>query len=75
MDKQPPIDNSASPTLSRRSVFMGAGAIGAVGALAAVASLPDATPQSAETAQPKPEPAGGYQLTEHVKQYYAKARV
>jgi hypothetical protein len=49
--------------------------VGAVGALAAVASLPDAAPQPAETAQPKPEPAGGYRLTEHVKQYYAKARV
>lgn len=75
MDKQSHTAAAASPALSRRSVFMGAGAVGAVGALAAVASLPDAAPQSAAKTQPTPEPAEGYRLTEHVKQYYATARV
>ena len=56
--------------LSRRTLFVGAGAAGA--AAAAVTILPS-LPQPAETTselKPPPERGGGYQLTEHVKRYY-----
>jgi len=61
--------------LSRRTLFAGAGTAGAV---AAVASLvPAAKP--ADTAEPQarvaPAKGGGYQLTEHVKQYYQTTRL
>jgi hypothetical protein len=59
-------------TLSRRTVFVGAGA---VGALAAATLLPRAAKAPEQTAAVKPAPDGGYQLTEHVKHYYATARV
>lgn len=69
MSKSPP------PTISRRTVFAGAGAASALAAAAVV--LPGApkavTPVAA--ALPEPTETGGYQLTDHVKQYYATARV
>jgi hypothetical protein len=62
------------PALNRRTVFAGAGAVGALAAAATV--LPRApAPAPVKTAEAKPEQGGGYQLTEHVKQYYASARV
>jgi hypothetical protein len=63
------------PTLSRRTVFAGAGAAGALAAAAVV--LPGTPKAVAPVAAALPEPtsAGGYQLTDHVKQYYATARV
>ena len=62
-----------TPVLSRRTVFAGAGT---AGALAAAASLLPAAREAAPAAAPadKAEPSGGYQLSEHVKQYYASAR-
>lgn len=62
--------NQPKVKLSRRSVFVGAGAVGAVAAAATL--LPHAVPQDAPAADAKQPPArgGGYQLTEHVKQYY-----
>jgi hypothetical protein len=72
-----PPSASQAPALSRRTVFAGAGAAGALAAAAVV--LPGAEQAVAVRtagAQPgKPDPSGGYQLTEHVKQYYATARV
>lgn len=61
------------PAVNRRTVFAGAGV---AGALAATTALPLAKPP-AEPAPTEavPERTGGYQLTEHVKLYYAKARV
>ncbi len=61
--------------LRRRSVFAGAGAVGALAAAAAV--LPDAQPSPQPLAGATPAAPGqtGYQLTEHVKQYYATARL
>jgi hypothetical protein len=73
MDKSP--TSHPAPTLGRRTVFVGAGAVGAVGALAAASVLPGAGPAPVQPAALKPDPAGGYQLTEHVKQYYASARI
>jgi len=64
----------SSPTLNRRTVFAGAGAVGALAAAATV--LPGApAPAPVKSAEAKPRQGGGYQLTEHVKQYYATARV
>jgi len=57
--------------LSRRTLFAGAGTAGAVAAAASL--LPGAVQQASEIAEmPKEPPArgGGYQLSEHVKQYY-----
>jgi hypothetical protein len=60
----------ASSTLSRRTLFAGAGT---VGALAAAATLVPGVQQAAESAalpKPAPERGGGYALSEHVKRYY-----
>jgi hypothetical protein len=66
------------PTVNRRTVFAGAGAVGALGAVAAVTGL-SRTAQQAQTpvkvANAKTLETGGYQLTDHVKQYYATARI
>jgi hypothetical protein len=63
-------------TLARRSWLGGAAAAGAAAAAAVMLpSAPEPTVQAAAAAtEPVAEP-GGYQLTEHVKQYYASARV
>lgn len=64
---------SSSPILSRRTVFAGAGAAGALAAAASL--LPDARDASpAALPGAKPEPSGGYRLSEHVKRYYASTR-
>jgi len=69
------MSKTAPPTISRRSVFAGAGAASALAAVAAM--LPGAPKAVAPVAAALAEPsaAGGYQLTDHVKQYYATARV
>ena len=69
------MNKPASPTISRRTVFAGAGA---ASALAAAAVVLPRTPQPVATAAAalsEPAATGGYQLTDHVKQYYATARV
>ncbi len=61
------------PAVNRRTVFAGAGV---AGALAATTALPLARPPAGPApAEAAPERTGGYQLTEHVKLYYAKARL
>jgi hypothetical protein len=65
----------AESSLTRRTLFAGAGAAGALAAAAAV--LPRAPAQAVAEAAAKavtPE-ADGYQLTEHVQRYYQTARV
>ena len=58
--------------LSRRTLFAGVATVGA--AAAAVSLMPSAVPglvaQPAQALRPPPDRGGGYQLTEHVKQYY-----
>ena len=66
---------SVAPALSRRTVFMGAGALGAVGAIAAATSVSKVQQVSAVAAAAPSVASGGYQLTDHVKQYYATARL
>jgi hypothetical protein len=66
------------PTVNRRTVFAGAGAVGALGVVAAATGLSRAVPTPVApvlTAAAKAAEAGGYQLTDHVKQYYATARI
>jgi hypothetical protein len=64
------------PSVARRTWLGGAATAGA--AAAAVVLLPSApkpsTPSGTAPATPVAE-TGGYQLTEHVKQYYASARL
>ena len=56
--------------LARRALFAGATTAGALGAAAAL--LPGATREAAQPPGLKepPERGGGYQLSDHVKQYY-----
>jgi poly(3-hydroxybutyrate) depolymerase len=72
------MSKSDLPAIRRRTVFAGAGAVGALGAIAAATGLSRAVPAvepAAKLAEAKPPETGGYQLTDHVKQYYAKARI
>jgi len=61
--------------LSRRTLFAGAGTAGALAAAATL--LPGVVQQTAATPEAKKEPPArsGYQLTEHVKQYYKSTLV
>lgn len=63
------------PAVNRRTVFVGVGAVGALGAIAAATQVPGLVPAPVAAAAAKADPSGGYQLTDHVKQYYATARV
>jgi hypothetical protein len=60
----------------RRAVLAGAGA---VGALAAAATVLPAARGAAQAQAPQdkaaPDAAAGYRLSEHVKRYYATARI
>jgi hypothetical protein len=70
--------NDRNQSLGRRKLLGAAATLGTVAAAATlVPSKPQPSPQPdrAEAAPTKPEAGGGYQLTEHVKQYYATARV
>jgi hypothetical protein len=70
------MSKTASPHLTRRRVFAGAGTAGALAAAAAL--LPQGPKPAAAAAEgPLAGAAGadGYQLTEHVLRYYQTARV
>lgn len=68
------MSQSTPPTLNRRTAFLGAGTVGALAAAAAVLPRAD-VPTAVATAPVAPEAKSGYQLTDHVKQYYATARI
>jgi gas vesicle protein len=61
--------------LSRRTLFAGAGTAGAVAAVAGLMSAPKPAEQAAPELKPAPAKGGGYQLTDHVKQYYQTTRL
>ena len=65
----------AAKALNRRTVFLGAGAVGAVSAIAAVTASSRVMAPAPVAMAPVATAAGGYQLSEHVKRYYATARV
>jgi hypothetical protein len=63
--------------LPRRGVIAGAGAVGALAAAATVmpsAPSPDAVPAGGDAAKPA-DATPGYRLTEHIRRYYATARI
>ena len=64
-----------NPVVSRRAVDAGAGAAGALAAVAAVMPTAEEPVSQAAVAVSKSTNTGGYQLTQHVQQYYATARV
>ena len=68
-------DRSTAQALKRRGLLIGAGAAGA--AVLAVKALPGAAPVAtpvAAAATKLVDPAGGYQVTDHVLRYYATTR-
>lgn len=70
------MNEQKGPSLNRRTVFAGAGAVGA--AAAAAALLPAAQsggPAVAAAKAAPPEQGGGYQVTPHVLRYYQTTRV
>ena len=64
-----------TPALNRRTALAGAGAVGALAAAATVLPGAPQAPAAVPDARPAPDKIAGYQLTEHVRQYYARARV
>jgi hypothetical protein len=64
-------------SLDRRAVMAGAGTVGALAAAAVVLPAVQQTGADAQGAaiKPLPDTAAGYRLTEHVKRYYATARI
>jgi hypothetical protein len=69
------MSKSSTPTLHRRAVFAGAGAAGALAAAAVVLPGSAKAPAQAAATLPESGEGTGYRLTEHVKRYYATARV
>jgi Spy/CpxP family protein refolding chaperone len=65
---------STKPSVSRRTLFAGAGT---ASALAAVASLLPTAPEPAPASPARPAPAkgGGYHLSEHVQRYFKTTRI
>jgi hypothetical protein len=70
------MSTSHRSTMSRRTVFAGAGTLGALAAAAAI--VPAAKPEPVQPVADAGKAAtddGRYQLTEHVRRYYRTARV
>jgi hypothetical protein len=65
------------PSLSRRTLFAGAGTAGALAAAAALLPGTQAEPTvtAADGTAGTADGGEGYRLTEHVKRYYQTARV
>ncbi|MES2960242.1 MAG: ubiquinol-cytochrome c reductase iron-sulfur subunit N-terminal domain-containing protein [Pseudomonadota bacterium] len=66
---------SKSAELSRRRLFAGAGAVGALAAAAVAVPLVRPSEAVVAAAKPAPDKGGGYQVTQHVLDYYQTARV
>ncbi len=62
-------------SLDRRTVLAGASTVGALAAAAVVLPAVQSTAPQEAGAKPLPDTAAGYRLTEHVKRYYASARI
>jgi hypothetical protein len=61
--------------VNRRAALAGAGTVGALAAVATM--LPAIKPRApgASGVEPAADEASGYRLTEHIKRYYATARI
>ena len=69
-------DPADTPSLSRRRVFAAGGTVGALAAAAlALPALKPADTAVAATPKPAPDKGGGYQVTQHVLDYYQTTRV
>ena len=77
MSDSKPTAHTGAPTavIGRRTLFAGAGAVGALGVVAAVSKLPVIPAPALLNSEAATAQSGGYQLTDHVKQYYASARI
>lgn len=62
-------------SISRRTLFAGAGTLGAIAAVSRLAPTSPAPAAVAEALPPAPANGGGYTLSEHVKRYYKTALV
>jgi hypothetical protein len=69
------MNDTKLPILSRRQVFAGAGTAGALAAAAIALPLTESQDKVAAAPKAAPEKGGGYQLTQHVLDYYQTARV
>ena len=69
------MNESKSAELSRRRLFAGAGAAGALAAAAAAVPLVRPTEPVLAATTPAPEQGRGYQVTQHVLDYYQTTRV
>jgi hypothetical protein len=70
------MSDSKSSDLSRRRLFAGAGTAGGLAAAAvALPALKSTNPAVAVTTKPAPDKGGGYQVTQHVLDYYQTTRV
>jgi hypothetical protein len=70
------MSDSKSSDLSRRRLFAGAGTAGALAAAAvALPTLKSTDNARAVAAKPAPDKGGGYQVTQHVLDYYQTTRV
>ena len=63
------------PALTRRRVFAGAGTAGALAAAAVALPLSRPAEPVAAALKAAPEKGGGYQVTQHVLDYYQTTRV
>ena len=69
------MNESESAELSRRRLFAGAGTAGALAAVAVAVPLVRPTEPVLAVNKPAPEKGGGYQVTQHVLDYYQTTRV
>ena len=71
------MNDPKSDRLSRRRLFAGAGTAGALAAVAVALPALKPTDDAAVKASAKPAPGrgGGYQVTQHVLDYYRTTRV
>lgn len=67
--------DSKLPVLSRRKVFAGAGTAGALAAAAVMLPLGRTAEPVALALKAVPEKGGGYQVTQHVLDYYQTTRI
>lgn len=68
------MNESVDNKMSRRKVFAGVGTAGALAAVASAVPMLRSEPQLAAAKPPAAKEGDGYQVTEHVKQYYQTAR-
>ncbi len=68
------MNESVDSKMSRRKVFAGVGTAGALAAVAAAVPMLKAEPEVLAAKPAASKEGDGYQVTEHVQQYYQTAR-